>query len=254
MKQARPATVNHALSCGRTNYLQPDGQTMNGAHNTTNLEPLQVTAFILTSTLSGALFAEETVRPNVVVITTDDMGFSDIGCYGGETAYPDQPFFLCLAYNAPHSPIQAPAGEVAKYRGKYRQGWDAIRKDRFARQKTRGLAGRNWRFPKRPNGIPAWDTLDANSQDFEDLRMATYAAMVDCVDLRNTARKSRAGVARTYTLLRALQQPGRRRSGLAPGHGLQRALAASIALGCSASADAALRSQVTGPNTKGLSR
>ena len=41
---------------------------MNRAHNTTKLKPLRLTSFILTSTLSGALFAEETVRPNVVVI------------------------------------------------------------------------------------------------------------------------------------------------------------------------------------------
>ena len=97
-------------------------------------------------------------------------------------AHPDQPFFLYLAYNAPHSPIQAPAGEVAKYRGKYLKGWDAIRKERFEKQKALGLAGPGWNFPERPAAIPAWDTLDAKARDFEDLRMATYAAMVDCVD------------------------------------------------------------------------
>ncbi len=99
-----------------------------------------------------------------------------------KTAHPDQPFFLYLAYNAPHSPIQAPAKEVAKYRGKYAKGWDVIRKERFERQKALGLAGPGWHLPERPSNIPAWDSLDAKSRDFEDLRMATYAAMVDCVD------------------------------------------------------------------------
>ena len=99
-----------------------------------------------------------------------------------KAAHPDQPFFLYLAYNAPHSPIQAPAKEVAKYRGNYTKGWDVIRKERFKRQKELGLAGPGWHLPKRPETIPAWDSLDAQSQDFEDLRMATYAAMVDCVD------------------------------------------------------------------------
>ena len=97
-------------------------------------------------------------------------------------AHPDQPFFLYLAYNAPHSPIQAPEKEIAKYRGKYRAGWDAIRKERFEKQKRLGLAGPGWHLPDRPENIPAWETLDDKSQDFEDLRMATYAAMVDCVD------------------------------------------------------------------------
>ncbi len=98
------------------------------------------------------------------------------------TAHPEQPFFMYLAYNAPHSPIQAPAEQVARYRGKYLRGWDEIRKERFAKQQSIGLAGPGWKFPDRPENIPAWDSLDEKSRDFEDLRMATYAAMVDCVD------------------------------------------------------------------------
>lgn len=97
-------------------------------------------------------------------------------------AHPEQPFFLYLAYNAPHAPIEAPASEVAKYRGKYLKGWDVIRQERFEKQKKLGLAGPGWNFPERPAVIPAWDTLEAKAKDFEDLRMATYAAMVDCVD------------------------------------------------------------------------
>lgn len=97
-------------------------------------------------------------------------------------AHADQPFFMYLAYNAPHSPIQAPADQVAKYRGKYLKGWDAICKERFAKQQMLGLAGPGWNFPERPNNIPAWDSLDEKSRNFEDLRMSTYAAMVDCVD------------------------------------------------------------------------
>lgn len=99
-----------------------------------------------------------------------------------KAAAPDKPFFLYLAYNAPHSPIQAPADVVAKYRGKYLKGWDAIRHDRFEKQKAIGLAGPGWSLPERPANIPAWDSLDEKNRDFEDLRMATYAAMVDCVD------------------------------------------------------------------------
>jgi len=97
-------------------------------------------------------------------------------------AHPDQPFFLYLAYNAPHGPIEAPAEEVAKYRGKYLKGWDVIRKERFEKQQAIGLAGPAWHFPERPAVIPAWDTLSGKEKDFQDLRMATYAAMVDCMD------------------------------------------------------------------------
>jgi arylsulfatase len=97
-------------------------------------------------------------------------------------SHPDQPFLLYLAYNAPHSPIQAPAELVAKYRGQYLKGWDVIRRERFERQRKLGLAGPGWNFPERPTNLPAWDTLDDKNKDFEDLRMATYASMVDCVD------------------------------------------------------------------------
>lgn len=97
-------------------------------------------------------------------------------------AHPDQPFFLYLAYNAPHSPIEAPEEGVKKFRGKYREGWDVLRKQRFEKQQKLGLAGSGWHLPERPENIPPWGSLDAKSKDFEDLRMATYAAMVNYVD------------------------------------------------------------------------
>src|SRR5262249_23936783 len=46
-----------------------------------------------------------------------------------------QPFFLHLCYTAPHFPLQAKPADIAKYRGKYLDGWDALRQRRFARQK-----------------------------------------------------------------------------------------------------------------------
>ena len=97
-------------------------------------------------------------------------------------SHPEKPFFMYVAYNAPHSPIQALPQDVAKYRGKYKKGWDKLRKERYERQQKIGLAGDHWNLPERPSGIPAWDTLDEKSKDFEDLRMATYAGMIDCVD------------------------------------------------------------------------
>ncbi|QDU88960.1 Arylsulfatase precursor [Pirellulimonas nuda] len=115
-------------------------------------------------------------------VTTALTDYADKFIRQEHAAHPDQPFFLYLAYNAPHSPIQAPADQVAKYRGKYLSGWDEIRKARFAKQQALGLAGPGWNFPDRPANIPAWNSLDVKSRDFEDLRMATYAAMVDCVD------------------------------------------------------------------------
>ncbi len=94
----------------------------------------------------------------------------------------DKPFFLYLAYTAPHWPLQAFEDDIAKYRGKYRKGWDALRKERLARQKELGLIGKHLELSPKTEGIPDWDTIDEKKQDEMDLKMAIYAAMVDRVD------------------------------------------------------------------------
>ncbi|MFK7923193.1 MAG: sulfatase-like hydrolase/transferase [Bacteroidia bacterium] len=92
----------------------------------------------------------------------------------------EDPFFLHLTYTAPHYPLHAWPEDIAKYRGKYKQGWTKMREERYARQVSMGLVD--------PETMPlsgfdsrayAWDTAD---QDFEDLRMSVYAAMLDRVD------------------------------------------------------------------------
>jgi arylsulfatase len=97
-------------------------------------------------------------------------------------ADPDKPFFMYLAFNAPHSPLHAWPEDIAKYRGKYRQGWDQIRKERYRRLQEQGIVQAGWTLPPRPETIPAWDTLTEEEKDFEDMRMAVYAAMVDRMD------------------------------------------------------------------------
>ena len=94
----------------------------------------------------------------------------------------EKPFFLYLAYNAPHYPLQAPKDDVMKYRGKYRGGWDQLRAERYKRQLAMGLIRPEWKLSPRPADVAAWDSLDAEKQDWEDFRMAAYAAMVDRLD------------------------------------------------------------------------
>ena len=50
-----------------------------------------------------------------------------------------KPFFLYVPHNAPHFPLMAPQNLIAKYRGKYRTGWDRLREARYRRQITIGL-------------------------------------------------------------------------------------------------------------------
>ncbi len=100
----------------------------------------------------------------------------------GERPPSHQPFFLYLAYTAPHWPLHALPDDIAKYRGKYLRGWDILRKERFDRQKRLGLVPSSLRLSPRDPQVPAWDSLPREEQQMWDLRMAVYAAMVDRLD------------------------------------------------------------------------
>ena len=94
----------------------------------------------------------------------------------------EKPFFLYVAFNAPHYPLQAPEAEVKKYRGKYMVGWDQIRQQRHARMKKLGIVDAAWPLSPRPDDVPAWADMTAAEKDEQDLLMATYAGMIDRVD------------------------------------------------------------------------
>lgn len=93
----------------------------------------------------------------------------------------DKPFFLYLAYNAPHYPLQAKREDVEKYLGRYMKGWDAVRQTRYERQLQMGIIKPEWQLAKN-EGIKSWDALTEKEKDYEDMTMATFAAMVDSVD------------------------------------------------------------------------
>ncbi|MEM0897584.1 MAG: sulfatase-like hydrolase/transferase, partial [Verrucomicrobiota bacterium] len=92
------------------------------------------------------------------------------------------PFFLYLAYTAPHWPLQAFEDDIAKYRGKYKMGWDELRKRRHQKQIELGLIDPKWELSPKTPGIPDWSSLDEEKQDEMDLKMAVYAAMIDRID------------------------------------------------------------------------
>lgn len=93
---------------------------------------------------------------------------------------PDAPFFLYLAYTAPHWPLHAWPEDIAKYRGSYRIGWDELRERRYRRMVEMGLLDPKWRLSPRDAEVPAWE--EAGDKDDWDLRMAVYAAMIDRMD------------------------------------------------------------------------
>ena len=94
----------------------------------------------------------------------------------------DKPFFLYLAHNAPHFPLQVPQEEIEKYKGKYSMGWDQLRKRRYERMKKLGLIKPEWELSERDPIVPPWKSLSQEEKEEEQLLMATYAAMIDCLD------------------------------------------------------------------------
>ena len=94
----------------------------------------------------------------------------------------EKPYFLYLAHNAPHFPLQARADDIARFRGKYRKGWDQLSEERHARQIEMGLIDPSWGKAKRPDDVQAWDSLSEEEQDRFDHVMAAYAACVYAMD------------------------------------------------------------------------
>ncbi len=97
-----------------------------------------------------------------------------------DAARHDQPFFLYLAYTAPHWPLHAPGEDVARYRGRYTGGWDALRTTRHEKLRASGLLDAKWPISPRDPTAPPWE--DVTDRDMQDARMAAYAAQIDRMD------------------------------------------------------------------------
>ncbi len=91
-----------------------------------------------------------------------------------------KPFFLYVPFIAPHYPLQAKPGDIEKYRGRYDAGYDAIRTARFKRQQEAGILDPS--FEISAPEYPDWESLSDEKKARESLRMAVYAAQIDCID------------------------------------------------------------------------
>ena len=100
----------------------------------------------------------------------------------GDARAEKKPWFLYVAFNAPHAPLQPKEVDYKKYLGRYNAGWDVIREARLAKQRKLGLFGGDVTPSPRPDHIPAWSALKPDVQKWEARRMAAYAALIDRVD------------------------------------------------------------------------
>jgi arylsulfatase A-like enzyme len=95
---------------------------------------------------------------------------------------PSKPFLAYYATGTAHAPHHAPPEWIAKFKGKFDQGWDKVREETLARQKQMGIVPANTKLTERSPGIPAWDSLDADHKKVAAHMMEVYAAALSHAD------------------------------------------------------------------------
>jgi arylsulfatase len=95
---------------------------------------------------------------------------------------PDRPFFIYFAPGATHAPHHVPQDWIAKYKGRFDMGWDAIREETFDRQKKLGVIPPNCELTPRPGEIPAWDKTEPRMRPVLAREMEIYAAFLEHAD------------------------------------------------------------------------
>ncbi|MFW0790600.1 sulfatase-like hydrolase/transferase [Gordonia sp. CPCC 205333] len=118
---------------------------------------------------------------------TDDITTRAIGQIKALRAQDaDKPFFLYFAHIAMHGPHQVKESDLAKYRGRYTEGWDSVRQNRFEQQIAQGLFDEGTPIAERNTepgyDAPPWDDLSLEEQHRFARYQEVYAAMVDSVD------------------------------------------------------------------------
>lgn len=116
--------------------------------------------------------------PEAPYYTTDAFTDHALTFLGERTD--DNPFFLYIAYNAPHWPLQAKDEDIEKFIGKYDAGWEVVRAARYERMKHLGIIDDTWEPAEWESR--SWADLTPEEQRNSSLRMAVYAAQVHCMD------------------------------------------------------------------------
>ena len=121
------------------------------------------------------IYADKEYQPQEQFYYTDALSDNAIKFIAENQAA--KPFFMYLTYTAAHWPMHARARDIAKYKGKYDQGYEPIRKARYERMKKMGLVDARW-----PLSPQAGDWDKVKDKAWEARGMEVYAAMIDSMD------------------------------------------------------------------------
>jgi arylsulfatase A-like enzyme len=95
---------------------------------------------------------------------------------------PDKPFFVYWAPGATHAPHHVPEEWSEKYRGRFDDGWDALRERTFAHQKELGVIPPDAELTARHEEIPAWDDTPDDLKPVLARQMEVYAGFLEHTD------------------------------------------------------------------------
>jgi arylsulfatase len=95
---------------------------------------------------------------------------------------PEKPFFMYFAPGATHAPHHVPQSYIDKYKGKFDEGWDAIRQEILDRQIKLGIVPEGTKLAPKPKAIPEWESLSADQKRLYTKQVEVFAAFVDMTD------------------------------------------------------------------------
>ncbi|WP_233237478.1 arylsulfatase [Bordetella sp. LUAb4] len=205
----RCVTIPQALKAGGyRSYMSGKWHVASSLVKPTDTWPMQrgFDAFYGTIIGAGSFYDPNTLtrgNDNIEHEATQDKEFFYTDAISDQAAdyirehartHPDQPFFEYVAYTAPHWPLHAHDEDIAKYKGRFDAGWDALRAERLRRLVDSGVLKDSWKLSDRDPTQPPWD--DAQEKAWLLRCMEVYAAQIDRMD---------QGIGR---ILAALEQTG----------------------------------------------
>ncbi len=129
----------------------------------------------------GMTQVEPSTDPNYNFMT--DMTNQAIEWMGYQKSLtPDKPFFIYFAPGATHAPHHVPKSWIAKYKGKFDQGWDALREETLARQKRLSVVPAATKLAPKPAAIKDWAALSADEKKLFARQMEVFAGFGEYAD------------------------------------------------------------------------
>lgn len=150
-----------------------DGGASHFSDATGNLRPISEATYFADGMLLDALDSDFYSTTSY----TDRM----IG-FVGDRPDDGNPWLAYVGYTAVHWPLQVPEDWLDRYSGRYAAGWEALRRERLARQKSLGIVDEATELPAAMSGVDDWDSLGPARRRLEERRMELYASMVELLD------------------------------------------------------------------------